>query len=231
MQAALPNAEVGFEVFDRQTDTVLTSHNADQQFAAMSLVKLLIALDALAGEKGNAPDNTAQQKLHQMLAYSDDSIANQLWAANGGPAIVTRMAKALSLAGTQPPRIPSQWGDTLITPRDVVAVYRHITEQLASPYRDLILSALAVAPQIAADGFDQYFGIPDGMPSATWAVKQGWGTSGSQAVMSSTGVVGLDARYVVVVLASASAQSYSAVPEAVTAGASALADLIGVSTR
>ena len=227
MHAVLPDAEVGFTVFDRQAGTVLASHNAVQQFASMSVVKLLIALDALAGIDRGAPDEVARQKLHQMLAYSDDSIANQLWSSNGGPAIVTRMVGLLGLTGTQPPENLPQWGDTLTTPQDLVAVYRYITDQLPGSDRDLVLGALAVAPQVAADGFDQYFGIPNGMPNASWAIKQGWGTSGSQAVMNSTGVVGADSRYVVVVLASASVRSYSKVPAVVTAGAGALAGLVG----
>jgi hypothetical protein len=90
----------------------------------------------------------------------------------------------------------------------------------------MILGALSQAPKVAADGFDQYFGIPDGMPNTSWAIKQGWGTSGSQAVMNSTGLVGPDWRYAVVVLAAAPANSYSALPGAVTAAAGALASLV-----
>ncbi|HEV7452235.1 MAG TPA: hypothetical protein VGO16_12780 [Pseudonocardiaceae bacterium] len=230
MQAVLPNTQVGLEVFDRQDNTVLTSHDTGRQFASMSLVKLLIALDALASGSWATPDEATQQKLHQMLANSDDDIADDLWTANGGPAIVTRMTSLLRLTGTQAPEDPGRWGNTLITTHDMVTVYRYITDQLPSPSRDFLLSALADAPQIAADGFDQYFGIPDGMPNTTWAIKQGWGISGSQAVMNSTGLVGTGLRYVVVVLASASADSYSTVPGAVTAGAGALADLVGATT-
>lgn len=227
MQAVLSNTQVGFEVFDRQTDTVLTSQNAGQQFASMSVVKLLIALDALAGDNWATPDDATQQEIHQMLADSDDEIADRLWTADGGPPIVTRMVSLLGLTGTQPPDDPGEWGDTLITPQDMVTVYRYITDQLPNPDRDLVLGALASAPQIAADGFNQYFGIPDGIPHTTWAIKQGWGTSGSQAVMNSTGLLGTDLRYVVVLLASASADSYSTVPAVVTAGAGALAGLVG----
>jgi hypothetical protein len=226
MQAVLPNAQVGFEVYDRQTDTVLISQNAGKQCASMSVVKLLIALDALAGDNW-APDDATQQELHQMLADSDDEIADNLWTAGGGPAIVTRMVSLLGLTATQPPNDPGQWGDTLITSQDIVTVYRYITDQLPNRDRDLLLGALTGAPQIAADGFNQYFGIPDGMPHITWAIKQGWGTSGSEAVMNSTGLVGTGLRYVVVVLASASADSYSTVPAVVTAGAGALAGLVG----
>ncbi len=225
MHAVLPNAQVGFEVFDRLDSTVLTSQDASRPVASMSLVKLLIALDVLAG--GATLDDATRQQLHRMLADSDDRIASSLWAARGGPAIVTRMAGLLGLTGTRPPKDPGRWGDTLITAHDIVTVYRYITDQLPGPRRDVLLSTLAAAPEIAADGFDQHFGIPDGMPNTTWAVKQGWGTSGSRAVLHSTGLVGTDLRYVVVILASAPTRSYSTVPAVVTAGAGALAGLVG----
>ncbi|MGH3845360.1 MAG: hypothetical protein ACRDS0_28610 [Pseudonocardiaceae bacterium] len=226
MQAVLPNARVGFEVFDRKTGTVLTSHHADQRSAAMSQVKLLIALDVLARDNRAAPDSATKQQLHQLLAASDDQIANRLWSTGGGPAIVTRMVNRLGLTGTRPPGTPGEWGDTLITPQDMVTVYRYITDHLAKPDRDVILTALADTPKIAADGFDQHFGIPDGLPHTQRAVKEGWGTSGSQAVMNSTGLVGPDWRYVVVILAAAPVRSYSAVPAVVTAGARAVASLV-----
>lgn len=226
MHAVLPRAQDGFEVFDLSTGAVLTGRNAGQQFAAMSVVKLLIAVDALARDNWATPDGATQQEMHQMLADSDDGIADDLWTAGGGPAIVTRMVGRLGLTGTQPPEEPGEWGDTLITPQDMVTVYRYITEQVPGPDRDLLLGALSDAPRIAADGFNQYFGIPNGMPHTSWAIKQGWGTSGSHAVMDSTGLVGTDLRYVVVVLASAPANSYSTVPAVVTAGAGALAGLV-----
>jgi hypothetical protein len=226
MQAVLPSTQAGFEVFDRATATVLISHNADQQVAAMSVVKLLIALDVLAANSWALPDEQTQQELQEMLSSSDDEIADELWVAGGGPSIVTRMASLLGLSGTQPPDDPGQWGDTLITPHDVVSLYCYITDQLPEPGRALLLNALHSAPRIAADGFDQYFGIPSALPRATWAVKQGWGTSGSYAVMNSTGLVGPDQRYAVVVLACAPAGSYARLPEAVTAAASALASVL-----
>ncbi|MDQ4031566.1 MAG: hypothetical protein M3332_04590 [Actinomycetota bacterium] len=222
----LPNAQVGFTVFDRQNNTVLISHDADRQFASMSLVKLLIALDELASDNWTVPEEATRQELHQMLADSNDGIASNWWAANGGPAIVIRMVGLLGLTGTEPPENSGRWGNTLTTPQDVVTVYRYITDQVPSPSRDVLLSALADAQRIAEDGFDQYFGIPVAMPGTPWAIKQGWGTSGSQAVMLSTGLVGPGLRYVVVVLASAPTRSYSTIPAAITAGTDALAEVI-----
>ncbi|HXT44168.1 MAG TPA: serine hydrolase [Pseudonocardiaceae bacterium] len=225
-QAVLPDAQIGYEVFDRVTGSVLTSQDADRPVASMSVVKLLIALDVLAGDKGTTLDPGTQQQLHQMLADSDDQIASNLWTAGGGPAIVTRMVSLLGLTGTRAPDDPGEWGDTMITPQDTVTVYRYITDQLPEFHQDLILGALSNTPKVAADGFNQYFGIPDGMPNTSWAIKQGWGTSGSQAVMNSTGLVGSDRRYVVVVLAAAPANSYATLPGAVTAAAGALVGLV-----
>ena len=93
-----------------------------------------------------------------------------------------------------------------------------------------ILGALSDAPKIAADGSDQYFGIPDGMPNTTWAIKQGWGTSDSQAVMNNTRLIGIDSRYIVMILTSAPERSDSALPEVVTAEASALTKLVTPAT-
>jgi hypothetical protein len=226
-QAVLPDAQVGYEVFDRTTGSIVASQNADQQVASMSVVKLLIALDVLARDNWATPDAGTQQQLHQMLANSDDEIANELWTAGGGPAIVTRTASLLRLTGTAPPDDPGEWGDTKITPQDMVVVYRYLAEQLPKSDQDLVLGALSDAPKAAADGFDQYFGIPEGMSNASWAIKQGWGTSGSDAVMNSTGLVGPNWRYVVVVLSTAPVRSYATLPAVVTAATGALASLVG----
>src|SRR4051812_40456969 len=43
----ISSATIGMEVYDTSTGTVVTSLNADKQFASMSVVKLLIALDVL----------------------------------------------------------------------------------------------------------------------------------------------------------------------------------------
>lgn len=226
MQAQVSDAQVGVEVFDRQTGTVLTSLNSQQQFPSMSVVKLLIALDVLHSDNWALPDGT-QQQLSQMLSASDDNVADNLWDADGGGDIVSRMVSLIGLSATQPPPDddPGEWGSTLTTPQDIVTVYNYITN-LPSSDRDFILGALGNAPQYAADGTDQYFGIPDGLSHATWEIKQGWGTSGDQAVINTTGLVGSDARYVVVLLTSASASEYSSLPPAVTAGTNALSGIV-----
>lgn len=226
VDADIAGAQVGLEVYDRQSGTVVTSLDPGQQFPAMSVVKLFIALDVLAGNNWALPDQATQQRLSQMLSASDDEIADDLWDAGGDGAIITREVQRMGLTGTQPPADPGEWGDTKITAQDMVTTYRYLADTVPAPDRDLLYGAMFHAAKIGADGTDQFFGIPDGLPGTTWAIKQGWGTSGSDAVYDTTGLLGADSRYVVVLLASAPAQDYSALPAALTAGTSRLAGVL-----
>jgi hypothetical protein len=109
----------------------------------------------------------------------------------------------------------------VVTPRDLVTVYRYV---LALPPADraLLVGALQRAPRHAEDGFDQHFGIPDGL-DAQWAVKQGWGNNDRAIVLHSTGLVGPGLRYVVVLLTEHPLDaSWAAGAKAVTAAARAL---------
>ena len=210
-------------VFDRTSGTTLASADADQQFPCMSVVKLFIAVDMLDHAPGGTLDPATADQVRTMLSRSDDQIGSALWSTNGGSAIIDRTAQRLGLTGTEPPpNNPSEWGDTLTTPNDMVTLYRHITDQMPQPARDLIIDALAHTTETAADGFDQHFGIPSGLGGLPWAVKQGWGTSGSEAAMDTTGLVGPNSRYIVVLLGKSSAGSYRSLTSGITAAAQTL---------
>ncbi|MEV5299870.1 hypothetical protein [Amycolatopsis methanolica] len=220
------SAEIGVEVYDRQTGVVLTQLSADQQFYSMPVVKPLIALDVLRESGWCLPASSTQTQLTRMITASDDGIASSLWVTHGGTAIVTRMARLSGLAGTEPPSSAGQWGSTRITAADMVKVYNYIEDELPQATRDLLNNAMYHASEHGSDGTDQYFGIPDGLPGTTWAIKQGWGTSGSQAVYNTTGLLGADARYVVIVLISAPSRYFRTLPSALTAGTAALQPLV-----
>jgi hypothetical protein len=189
-----PATTLGAVVYDRTTGRTPVAYNADRGFRSASLVKLLIAIDVL--ERGAGPAD--REQLSRMLMMSDDGLASMFWVREGGPALVTRTSAELGLTGVRPPEMSGQWGEVVVTPRDVAGIYRHV---LALPVgdRELIVTSLAQAPRVAADGFDQYFGIPDGL-AAQWAVKQGWGSNDRAKVVHSTGLVGPHFRYVVVLL-------------------------------
>ena len=190
-----PRATVGALVVDRSNGTELLAIEPDRPFRSASLVKLLIAIDALEHQA----DEKTRKRLRVMLTRSDDEIASSLWVAGGGPAIVSRTAAGLGLTGTKPPKTAGRWGDVLLTAHDVGRVYEYVQTLLPDPDRTLIVDALAQAPRVAADGFDQHFGIPDGL-GGTWAIKQGWSNSRTDLVIHTSGLVGDGWRYVVVLL-------------------------------
>jgi hypothetical protein len=190
-----PHATVGALVGDRTAGTELLAIEPDRQFRSASLVKLLIAIDVLE----HGADAATRKRLAIMLSRSDDDIASALWVSGGGPEIVTRSAGRLGLRGTRPPKKPGRWGDVLLTAHDVARIYEYVLTELPAKDRGLIVDALANAPRQAADGWDQHFGIPDGL-GGTWAIKQGWSDSPTDLVIHSSGLVGDGWRYIVVLL-------------------------------
>jgi hypothetical protein len=230
LRRSVSGAKVGMEVYDRQSNTVLTSLNPGQAFASMSVVKLLIAVDALARDDWALPDAATQDRITRMLSASDDAIASSMWVTGGGASIITRDVQLMGLTGTKPPSTAGEWGDTKITAQDLVTVYRYVLGQLPGDARDLLYNAMYHASEDAADGTDQYFGIPAGLPGTTWAIKQGWGSSGPSAVYNTTGVIGKDSRYVVVVLTSAPLGYYHSLPKALTTATAQLDSLVNPGT-
>ncbi|MCP3798287.1 class A beta-lactamase-related serine hydrolase [Allokutzneria sp. A3M-2-11 16] len=190
LRKAAGGATVSAQVFDRRNGTSLFEEVADRRFRSASLVKLMIAIDAL--DRGtHGPTST---KMTQMLSLSHDAAASEMWVAGGGSKIVRRVAAKLGL-NAEPPQPEGRWGNTMITARDVVKIYDHILD--AAPE---LMPALRSAPAIAADGFDQHFGIPRALNGLPWAIKQGWAAGGGSMDLHTTGVIGDDDRFIVVVL-------------------------------
>jgi hypothetical protein len=189
-----PNTTLGAVVFDRVTGGFPVSLNGDRQFRSASLVKLMIAIDVL--DRGATEEE--RTRVARMLSVSDDRIASAFWSA-GAPGLVTRVVRLAGLQSTEAPEMAGRWGEVKLTANDVVRVYQYLLNDLPPADHTLVMDALAQAPQYAADDFDQYFGIPDGL-NTQWAIKQGWGNNDSTMALHSTGVIGLRSRYVVVLL-------------------------------
>ncbi|QUQ71875.1 serine hydrolase [Kutzneria sp. CA-103260] len=219
-----PGTEVGVLAVDTQTGQAVASYNANEPMYTASVVKLLIAIDLLHSQNW-APDAATAAELERMISYSDDDIADSLWDQDGGNSIVTRMVSLIGLTGTQPPDDPSQWGETLMSAQDVVTTYQYIQDDIPTQAQDVLLTGMSNAAGTAADGFQQYFGIPDGLPGTTWAIKQGWMLLMSTTVLDTTGMVGLGPTmpYAVAIMTELPAgTSWATGSNAVTAGAAAL---------
>lgn len=189
-----PNTTLGAVIVDRVSGATSLSVNADREFSSASLVKLMIAIDAL--DRGAS--ETDRERLSRMLSVSDDNLASSFWI-KGGPGIVPRVVELVGLEGTEAPEVAGRWGEVKVTPNDMVRLYKYIMHRLPDADRSLIVDALAQAPEYAADEFDQYFGIPDGL-TAQWAIKQGWGNNDRTMVLHSTGLIGPGWRYIVILL-------------------------------
>ena len=224
--AASRGTSVGFVLYDRESGKELASLDADRPYYTASVVKLLIAIDEVRSNGGWAlPDADAVEDLTDMLEGSNDAIASAFWEQNGGNAIVTRTAALIGLAHTTPPADPTQWGMAKTSASDVVTTYEYLLDEIPDEVAAPLLAALGHARNPADDGWDQYFGIPDGLPGRSWQIKQGWMILRNALVLNTTGVVG--GRYVVVLMTQQPLVSSAKGREAVTAGIKTLAPLLG----
>ncbi|MFD2467185.1 hypothetical protein [Amycolatopsis silviterrae] len=192
LPALVPQGHVSVVVYDRSTETTPVSLDAHRHYTSASLVKILIAFDAL--DRGTSPAT-----VREMLSRSDDDTASKLWVSGGQTSIVRAAVPEMGLTETKPPRNPGRWGDTEITAADITRVYRYLMDKAPAEQRDTILRGLRGATENGADGFRQYFGIPDALGDAHWAVKQGWSCCNPGRILHTTGLVN-DDRYIVTVL-------------------------------
>jgi hypothetical protein len=203
--AAGSRTELAVAVHDRVTRESAVGDRGTEPFLTASLAKVVVAVDMLDRRRLDGLVLTGDDVglLRRALGPSDDSAMNALWVAFDGPGAAGRVQHRLGLAATSAPRDPSQWGEMSVPAVDFVRIWRYVLDELPSADRDLIVSAMAAAPAIARDGFNQAFGLLSpavrgpGGPGAV--AKQGWLCCLSETrYLHSAGVV--EDRYLVVLL-------------------------------
>ena len=203
--AAATGATISVAVLDRANHQLLSNGN-DQLVAIASVAKLFIADDLLSQESGGFQDSrplsTAdRQALDSMLRSSDDGAAETFWAERG-EAIITDVAGRYGLTSTTPPS-DGQWWNTMSSASDLVHYYDMLLNGsggLSGERAEIIVDDLAGSTATGADGYPQRFGIPDGLYAEPVAVKQGWMCCiGDSWMHLSTGIIGSDRRYVMVI--------------------------------
>jgi hypothetical protein len=183
-----------------------------------------LAGDIPVDERGLRPEQS--RKLGERLAIlaeweeackaamRADVPAGEFWKRGGGNAIIKRVADRYNLGSTTVP-YDGEWWNTMSTTSNVVRYYELLLNGaggLPAQQAEVILGDLAASTPIAADGYPQRFGIPDGLYAEPVAVKQGWMCcwAPDKQVHLSTGVVGSDRRYVIAVAAMQSADEKTA---------------------
>ena len=201
--AAAGGANLSVAILDRVTHHMLTNGN-NQVIGTASVAKLFIADEALLHEaQGKAPLSPEEHKaLDVMLKSSDDDAAERFWGQGGGDAIVTAVANRYGLTSTTPPS-DGRWWNTMSSLQDLIRYYDMLldgTGGLPPERATMILNDLAQSTPNGADGYPQRFGIPDGLYGEPVAVKQGWMCCiGPDWMHLSTGLIGADHRYIMVV--------------------------------
>lgn len=202
-EAAGSGAALSVAILDRTTHQLVTNGNS-QVIGTASVAKLFIADDLLLHEsEGKAPLSADdRQALDIMLQSSDDGAAERFWGQGGGAAIITEVAARYGLASTTPPS-DGRWWNTMSSVTDLIRYYEMLLDGsggLPADDAKIIVNDLAQSTPTGLDGYPQRFGIPDGLYAEPVAVKQGWMCCiGSDWMHLSTGVIGADRRYIMVV--------------------------------
>jgi hypothetical protein len=202
-EAADAGADISTVVLDRNTNQLVSNGNGTT-IAIASVAKLFIADDALLQEsKGELQLSPADHAaLDTMLRSSDDDAAEDFWNRGGGGAIISRVAARYGLRSTASPS-NGRWWNTISTAADLVRYYDMLldgTGGLPPERASTIIGNLAQSTPTGVDGYPQRFGIPEGLYGEPVAVKQGWMCCiGADWMHLSTGVIGADRRYVMVI--------------------------------
>jgi hypothetical protein len=147
---------------------------ADRPFPTASLVKLFMAEDVLHRARSGLEtiDEADRARLRAMVRSSDDTAASSVWVRFGGGRLVVDVAARYGLAGTAPPAADGRWGLTTTTARDVAVFLTRLPELAHPDDAAALLGWMAEITPVAADGYDQRFGLL-ASPGAV-AAKQGW---------------------------------------------------------
>jgi hypothetical protein len=202
-EAAAVGATLSIAVLDRATHQLVSNGNT-QIVGTASVAKLFIADQALLQEAEGKAALTPEdrQALDVMLRSSDDDAAERFWDQDGADAIITQVAARYGLSATTPPP-DGRWWNTLSSATDLIRYYDKLLDGsggLPAERARIIVNDLAQSTPTGVDGYPQRFGIPDGLYAEPVAVKQGWMCCvGADWMHLSTGVVGADRRYIMVI--------------------------------
>jgi uncharacterized protein GlcG (DUF336 family) len=202
-EAAAKGANLSVAILDRATRQLVSNGNTSI-IATASVSKLFIADELLLRESEGKTVLSQQdhQALDVMLQSSDDGAAERFWGQDGGDAIVTEIASRYGLTSTTPPS-DGRWWNTISSAPDLIRYYEMLLDGsggLPPERAGIIVNDLAQSTPNGIDGYPQRFGIPDGLYAEPVAVKQGWMCCiGSDWMHLSTGVIGSDRRYIMVI--------------------------------
>jgi hypothetical protein len=157
---------------------VLTGPDAGSPVLTASLVKLLVVQQLFAREAAGSLQLSPGDldRMRRAVVASDDGAMSVLWDRFDGEALVLAAAAEFGLTGSAPPARAGQWGEAVTTATDTALFLSALPEALPADDLATLTGWMGSAAPIAADGFDQRYGLlaPAVTASTAVAVKQGW---------------------------------------------------------
>jgi hypothetical protein len=199
---ATGGVDYGVAVLDRATGTETLGKAGSAQFYCASVLKLFLIADLLHQQEQGAITLSQRDNddIGLALTRSDDSAMDALWENYDGPSAIDALIGLAHLRDTQVPadiNRTGEWGETLISARDVLAVYSYVLTQLNATDRNLVIGDLNNADPTGYQGFDQAFGLLGPTRDGATKAKQGWMSYQHRIMLHTTGI--LDGRNQVVV--------------------------------
>lgn len=197
--------QFGVGILDRATGAETLGKAGSAQFYCASVLKLFLITDLLhQREQGTITlDADDDDDIRLALTESNDAAMDSLWENYDGPAAITALIGLAHLRDTQVPaniNKTGQWGETLISARDVLAVYQYVLTQLNATDRNLVVGDLNNANPVGYQNFDQAFGLLGPTRAGGTKAKQGWMSYQHQVMLHTTGILDSKNQIVVAIL-------------------------------
>ncbi len=202
---AAGGVEYGVAVLDRATGTETLGKAGSAQFYCASVLKLFLVTDLLHQQEQGAItlSQTDNDEIRLALTESDDAAMDALWESYDGPSAINALIGLAHLHDTQVPaniNRTGEWGETLISARDVLAVYSYVLTQLNATDRNLVIGDLNSAAPTGYQGFGQAFGLLGPTRDGATKAKQGWMSYQHRIMLHTTGILDSKNQVVVAIL-------------------------------
>jgi hypothetical protein len=180
---------------------VLTGPGAGTPVLTASLVKLMVVQQLFARDAAGLLELSALDldRMRRAVVASDDDAMSLLWDRFDGAELVVAAAAEFGLTGSSPPARAGQWGEAVTTAADTALFLSALADHLPADALATLTGWMGSPARVAADGFDQRYGLlaPAVSAATAAAVKQGWMCCiGARRQLHSAGVLA-DGRVVV----------------------------------
>ena len=199
--AAQAPGHLGIVLRDRVTGQVWRAGAADRPIWTASTIKLAIIADLMVRARAGDVKITGSMRkgFDQMLAYSANRPATNLWPTYGGEAALVRYRAEFGMTGVHFPTSERLWGALKATADDFAALMSYVLERMAAEDRAYIVEAMQTVDEV------QQWGVWAAGPALAPGVKAGWNVEKtpegeSHWVLNSVGFVGPQERYVVAMM-------------------------------